>query len=101
MDSEEIPNASMPGCPDASIPSQLGFIISTDRYFKRDDVGCIFAVCVADVSQRSLIGAAMVQAVFERAAYGCKLYCCWCAQELDANQCIGRIKAIFHEFYRY
>jgi hypothetical protein len=27
----------------------------------------------------------LVQAMFERAAYGCKLFCCWCAQDLAAN----------------
>jgi hypothetical protein len=24
--------------------------------------------------------------VFENAPYGCKLYCCWCAQDIDANR---------------
>ena len=26
-----------------------------------------------------------MKAVFNRSAYGCRLYCCWCAQNLDAN----------------
>jgi hypothetical protein len=28
----------------------------------------------------------MLKAQFERSAYGCKLYCCWCAQDLEANR---------------
>jgi hypothetical protein len=32
-----------------------------------------------------LIGATLVKEVFARSAYGCRLYCCWCAQDLDAN----------------
>jgi len=27
-----------------------------------------------------------LKAQFERSAYGCKLYCCWCAQDLAANK---------------
>jgi hypothetical protein len=36
--------------------------------------------------QRGLIGATLVKAMFERAAYGCKLFCCWCAQDIQANR---------------
>jgi hypothetical protein len=36
--------------------------------------------------QRSLVGAALLKAQFERSAYGCRLYCCWCAQDIDANR---------------
>src|SRR5688500_615079 len=28
----------------------------------------------------------LVKAMFDRAAYGCKLYCCWCAQDIEANR---------------
>src|ERR1051326_8634541 len=24
--------------------------------------------------------------MFDRAAYGCRLFCCWCAQDLEANR---------------
>jgi hypothetical protein len=27
-----------------------------------------------------------VKALFDRAAYGCRLYCCWCAQDIEANR---------------
>jgi hypothetical protein len=40
---------------------------------------------VLPVAQRKLVGAMLLKAVFERAAYGCRLFCCWCAQDLDAN----------------
>ena len=64
----------------------VGYIIAKDQYFKRDDCGIVYQVNVAAECQRGLIGAALVQAVFERAAYGCKLFCCWCAQDIEANR---------------
>jgi hypothetical protein len=27
----------------------------------------------------------LVKCAFERSAYGCKLFCCWCAQDIEAN----------------
>ena len=66
--------------------SPLGYVISADRYFKRDDVGIVYQLNVAPVSQRKLIGATLLKAVFDRAAYGCKLFCCWCAQDIEANR---------------
>ena len=59
--------------------------MAQDRYFKRDDVGIIYQMNVLPVAQRKLVGAMLLKAVFDRAAYGCKLFCCWCAQDLDAN----------------
>lgn len=63
----------------------LGYIIAKDRYLKRDELGVIYQLCVAPGAQRKLVGAALVKAVFERSAYGCRLYCCWCAQDIEAN----------------
>jgi hypothetical protein len=60
-------------------------VIGNDRYFKRDDVGIIYQMNVLPGKQRGLIGATLVKAMFERAAYGCKLFCCWCAQDIAAN----------------
>jgi hypothetical protein len=73
-----------------SVPSTeeakpLGYVISRDRYLKRDELGVVYQLCVVPGNQRKLIGAALIQSVFERSAYGCKLYCCWCAQDLAAN----------------
>ncbi len=65
--------------------SPLGYCISSDRYFKRDDCGVIYQLNVSPGHQRGLIGASLIKAVFERAPYGCKLFCCWCAQDLEAN----------------
>jgi ribosomal protein S18 acetylase RimI-like enzyme len=64
---------------------RLGYVISRDRYLKRDELGVIYQLCVAPGDQRKLVGASLIKAVFERSAYGCRLYCCWCAQDLDAN----------------
>src|ERR1700759_2153209 len=41
---------------------------------------------VVPAHQRGLIGATLVKAMFDRAAYGCKLFCCWCAQDIEANR---------------
>jgi N-acetylglutamate synthase-like GNAT family acetyltransferase len=63
----------------------VGYCIGHDQYFKRDDVGIIYQLNVLPTKRRGLIGATLVKAMFERAAYGCRLFCCWCAQDLDAN----------------
>jgi ribosomal protein S18 acetylase RimI-like enzyme len=63
----------------------IGYCASRDRYQKRDELGAIFQLCVNPNAQRMFIGANLLRAVFERAAYGCKLFCCWCAQDLAAN----------------
>jgi ribosomal protein S18 acetylase RimI-like enzyme len=65
---------------------RVGYVISRDRYLKRDELGVIFQLCVAPGEERKLIGAELVREVFARSAYGCKLYCCWCAQDLTANR---------------
>jgi hypothetical protein len=64
---------------------RIGYIIHKDRYLKRDELGVIFQLCVAQGEQRKLVGATLVREAFARSAYGCRLYCLWCAQDLDAN----------------
>jgi hypothetical protein len=64
----------------------LGYLIGNDQYFKRDDLGIIYQLNVAPTKQRGLIGASLLKAQFDRSAYGCKLYCCWCAQDIEANR---------------
>jgi ribosomal protein S18 acetylase RimI-like enzyme len=76
---------SVPPCHRAAVPELLGYIISRDRYLKRDELGVIFQLCVEPGAHRKLIGASLVKAAFERSAYGCKLFCLWCAQDLEAN----------------
>jgi hypothetical protein len=63
----------------------VGYCIGNDQYFKRDDVGIIYQMNVLPGKQRGFIGASLLKAQFERSAYGCKLYCCWCAQDIQAN----------------
>ncbi|MGB7161483.1 MAG: hypothetical protein WBD40_25715 [Tepidisphaeraceae bacterium] len=41
---------------------------------------------VAPGHQRAFVGASLLKAQFERSAYGCRLYCCWCAQDIAANR---------------
>lgn len=66
-------------------PARIGYCIARDQYMKRDDVGIVYQLNVLPLRQRHLVGAALIRAVFERAAYGCRLFSCWCAQDLQAN----------------
>ena len=52
---------------------------------KRDDVGIMYQLNVLPLRQRHLVGATLVKALFERAAYGCRLYSLWCAQDIQAG----------------
>jgi hypothetical protein len=68
-----------------SADQRLGYVIGTDRYFKREDVGIIYHLNVAPGRQRGFVGATLLRAMFDGAAYGCRLFCCWCAQDIEAN----------------
>ncbi|MGB7157971.1 MAG: hypothetical protein WBD40_07880, partial [Tepidisphaeraceae bacterium] len=70
----------------APTEERLGYVIANDQYFKRDDVGIVYQMNVVPGYQRGLIGASLLKAQFERSAYGCRLYCCWCAQDIAANR---------------
>ena len=70
----------------SSSESRVGYLIAADRYFKRDEVGYVTQINVAGEYRRSLVAAALLQAQFDRSARGCRLYCCWCAQDLKANE---------------
>lgn len=63
----------------------VGYCVSRDRYDRNDSVGIVYQLAVVEGKQRGLIGATLIKEVFNRAAYGCKLFCCWCAQDLEAN----------------
>jgi hypothetical protein len=65
---------------------RVGYLIGNDQYFKRDDVGIIYQINIAQGKRRALVGASLLKAQFERSAYGCRLYCCWCAQDIEANR---------------
>lgn len=62
--------------------SLLGYVASRDRYQKRDEVGVVYQMCVSPEARRQQIAATLMREVFARAAYGCRLFCCWCAQDL-------------------
>lgn len=67
-------------------PTPIGYLIGSDRYFKRDEIGYITQINVVPEFRRSLVAASLLQAQFDRSAYGCRLYACWCAQDLKANE---------------
>jgi len=67
-------------------PSPVGYLIAADRYQKRDEIGYVTQINVVPEYRRSLVAAQLLQAQFDRSAYGCRLYCCWCAQDLKANE---------------
>jgi hypothetical protein len=80
----KIPQGSVPGRLDVAA-QPLGYCIFKDQYLKRDDVGIVYQLNVLPLRQRNLIGATLIKAAFERSAYGCRLFCCWCAQDIQAN----------------
>jgi hypothetical protein len=63
----------------------IGYCSSSNRYLKRDELGVIYQMNISPGKQRKLVAATLLKEVFERAPFGCRLYCCWCAQDLDAN----------------
>jgi GNAT superfamily N-acetyltransferase len=65
---------------------RVGYVMGQDRYFKHDNVGLIHQMNVAPDRQRGFIGMTLLKALFDRAAYGCLLYSCWCAQDIEANR---------------
>ncbi len=64
----------------------VGYIIAQDKYMKREELGIVYQIAVKPGRQRGFIGAALLKAQFDRSAYGCRLYCCWCAQDIEANR---------------
>jgi hypothetical protein len=80
----DLPSLPAAGCQLPAVP--IGYCIGNDQYFKRDDLGIIYQMNVVPGKQRALVGATLLKAMFERAAWGCKLYCCWCAQDIAANR---------------
>lgn len=63
----------------------VGYVVASDKYLKREELGIVYQLVVLPGKQRGLVGATLVKEVFHRAAYGCRLFCCWCAQDLEAN----------------
>lgn len=63
----------------------VGYLIAADRYQKRDEIGYVTQISVLPAYRRYLVAGQLLQAQFDRSAYGCRLYSCWCAQDLAAN----------------
>lgn len=70
---------------EAAAAQPLGYCIGVDKYFKREDAGIIYQMNIEPGHQRGLLGATLLQAMFDRWPYGVRLCCCWCAQDLQAN----------------
>jgi hypothetical protein len=64
---------------------RIGYCLFKDKYLKHEDLGIIYQLNVLPTKQRGLVGAALIRAAFERCPYGVKLFCCWCAQDIEAN----------------
>ena len=70
---------------DEATRERVGYCVYKDRYLKREELGIVYQLIVSPGKQRGLIGASLVKAAFERCPYGVKLFCCWCAQDIEAN----------------
>ncbi len=64
----------------------VGYVIGTDTYFKREDVGVVYQMAVAEHLRRSNVAATLLKALFASWPYGTRLCCAWCAQDLAANR---------------
>ncbi len=82
----QINDSALDPRPQTLDPTPVGYCIGVDKYFKREDTGVIYQMNVVPGRRRGLVGAALLRAMLERSAYGVKLFCCWCAQDLEANR---------------
>lgn len=80
-------HSSHPSAPSAcsAVNTPVGYCIARDKYMKREECGIVYQLNVTPGEHRKLVGATLIKHVFDRAAYGCTLFCCWCAQDLEAN----------------
>lgn len=56
----------------------VGYCLGVDRYQKRSELGIIYQMAVLPEYRRCNVAAVLLQAQFDKSAYGCRLYCCWC-----------------------
>ncbi len=66
--------------------SLAGYIIGSDTYFKREEVGVVYQTAVQPRYRRGNVGAVLLRALFASWPYGTRLCCAWCAQDLPANK---------------
>ena len=63
-----------------------GYVVGSDAYHKRQEVGVVYQMAVAKTHRRATVGATLLKNLFESWAYGTRLCCAWCAQDLPANR---------------
>lgn len=64
----------------------VGYCMGVDRYQKRSELGIVYQMAVLPAFRRMNVAAMLLQAQFDKSAYGTRLYCCWCKQSLEANR---------------
>ena len=63
-----------------------GYAVGSDTYHKRQEVGVVYQMAVERWARRTTVGATLLKSLFESWAYGTRLCCAWCAQDLAANK---------------
>ena len=63
-----------------------GYAVGSDAYHKRQEVGVVYQMAVERWARRTTVGATLLKSLFESWAYGTRLCCAWCAQDLAANR---------------
>ena len=63
-----------------------GYVIGSDTYHKREEVGVVYQMAVVKRLRRSTVAATLLRALFASWPMGTKLCCAWCAQDLAANR---------------
>ena len=63
-----------------------GYVIGSDTYFKREEVGVIYQMAVHETYRRRQVAALLLRELWASWPRGVKLCCAWCAQDLSANR---------------
>ncbi len=63
-----------------------GYVIASDTYFKREEVGVVYQMAVHEKYRRQQVAALLLRELFASWPRGVKLCCAWCAQDLAANK---------------
>jgi ribosomal protein S18 acetylase RimI-like enzyme len=63
-----------------------GYVIGSDTYFKREEVGVVYQMAVHEKYRRRQVAALLLRELFASWPRGVKLCCAWCAQDLAANK---------------
>ena len=63
-----------------------GYVIGSDTYFKREEVGVVYQMAVEPAFRRMNVAGVLLQALFDSWPWGTRLCCAWCAQDLAANR---------------